>query len=50
MKTLFYLFLSYEQLFHSEPNTDELVIIPDETNLTKIMLNPLRRLHLLLQI
>jgi hypothetical protein len=33
------------QLFHGEPNAYNLVIIPDETNLTKIMLNPLHRLH-----
>jgi hypothetical protein len=33
------------QLFHGEPNAYDLVIIPDETNLTRIMLNPLHRLH-----
>jgi hypothetical protein len=33
------------QLFHGEPNSFDLVIIPDEINLTRIMLNPLHRLH-----
>jgi hypothetical protein len=33
------------QLFRGEPNAYDLVIIPDETNLTKTMLNPLHRLH-----
>jgi hypothetical protein len=33
------------QLFHGKPNTYDLVIIPDEINLTRIMLNPLHRLH-----
>ena len=33
------------QLFQGEPNSYDLVIIPDETNLTKIMLNLLHRLH-----
>ena len=33
------------QLFQGEPNAYDLIIIPDETNVTKIMLNPLHRLH-----
>jgi hypothetical protein len=33
------------QLFHGESNTYDLVIIPDEINLTRTMLNPLHRLH-----
>jgi hypothetical protein len=33
------------QLFHGDSNTYDLVIMPDEINLTKTMLNPLHRLH-----
>ncbi|MGA8084295.1 MAG: hypothetical protein WB988_20775, partial [Candidatus Nitrosopolaris sp.] len=34
-----------EQLFYGDPNSYELIVIPDEINLTRRMLNPLHMLH-----
>jgi hypothetical protein len=34
-----------EQLFYGDPNNYELIVIPDEINLTRRMLNPLHMLH-----
>ncbi|MFZ0510352.1 MAG: hypothetical protein WAM14_01990 [Candidatus Nitrosopolaris sp.] len=34
-----------EQLFHGDPNSYELIVIPDEINLTRRMLYPLHKLH-----
>ena len=34
-----------EQLFHGDPKSYELIVIPDEINLTRRMLYPLHKLH-----
>jgi hypothetical protein len=34
-----------EQLFYGDPNSYELIVIPDEINLTRRMLYPLHKLH-----